>query len=44
MGSAMAVETVSIATTVSTANMGSTTPRPGNAYVTTANVYILYVR
>lgn len=42
--SAAAAETVSIATIVSTANMESPTPRPGNAYATTANVYILYVR
>lgn len=42
--SALAAETVLIATIVSTANMESPTPRPGNAYATTANVYILYVR
>lgn len=40
--SAVAAETVSTATIVSTANMESTTPRPGNAYATIANVYILY--
>lgn len=40
--SAVAAETALIVTIVSTASMESISPRLGNAYATTANVYILY--